>query len=98
MNLLKPISIICLLLISFNTLFGAEDTYWLKIESQENLKEFKIQKIQNFSTASKREDYLNQLLQDLKSKMYIEASLDSVWNSHLDTLEVLLHIGKAYEI
>lgn len=98
MNLLKPISIICLLLISFNTLFGAEDTYWLKIESQENLKEFKIQKIQNFSTASKREDYLNQLLQDLKSKMYIEASLDSVWNNHLDTLEVLLHIGNAYEI
>lgn len=87
-----------MLFFSITTLSGAEDAYWLKIGGEENLKEFKIQMIQKFSSEIKREEYLKELLQDLKFKMYIEASIDSAWTNESDTLEVLLHIGKIYEV
>jgi outer membrane translocation and assembly module TamA len=98
MNLIKPIGIIWLFFFTINSLFGAEDTYWLKIYSQENLKEFKISPLQKFSTDPKRDEYLKDLLTDLKSRMYIEASIDSIWTNNIDTLEVLLHIGRSYDI
>ncbi len=98
MNLLKSIITIGLFLFFMTTLFGAEDNYWLKIESKEDLKELKIAPSQKFSSEIKREVYVKELVQDLKYKMFIEASIDSTWSNDLDTLNIFLHIGPVYII
>lgn len=71
---------------------------WLMIQSDSELSTHKIEPLQKFSTAKKREEYILQVVQSLKNEMYIEASIDSVWGENTDTLKLYLHIGEQYEL
>lgn len=80
------------------SVYGAGDGNWLMIQSQDNLKEFRIQPLQEFSSSSKRTEFIQQTIQDLRNRMYIEVSVDSVWGEQTDTLWIQLHIGKQYQM
>ncbi len=74
------------------------NSYWLLVESTDNLKFFKIEKSQKFSSVQKRAEYLNSLIDGLRNEMYLEVSVDSIREDGADTLTVFLHIGHQYSI
>lgn len=97
----KSIAIYLLLMffsVGGTQLFGQSEAYWLKIISEENLKTHKISGLQEFSTQNKRKDYLEGIIQDFRSRMFIEASVDSIWGEDEDTTFVIVHIGPQYQL
>ena len=80
-------------------LFAVDKGDWvLGIQSHESLKEHKIQPIQSFDSEQKRSQYINDIVWRLRDKMFLEASIDSMWKGIRDTLWIQLHIGQQYDI
>ncbi|MCO5234412.1 MAG: hypothetical protein M9888_11845 [Chitinophagales bacterium] len=72
--------------------------YFLKILSEQNLKEYKLSDVQIFSSQEKRDEFLNQLVKNFHADMYLEASVDSLWEQGQDSLYVQLYIGQKYSV
>lgn len=99
MNL--PKSICCIWMIFYlgiSSVSGADGEIYLGIVSKQELKSHRIPEYQKFSSVQKREEYIGQLIWDFRNRMYIEASVDSVWGQTTDTLWIALHIGTKYNI
>lgn len=97
MKLTKSIFFLLFLLcFGLHQVSGQENVYWLKIFSEENLKQHRISEVQQFNSELKRQEYLQQLILDFRARMFIEASVDSIWGK--DTLSVHIHIGQKYEL
>ena len=99
MDVLKWFYWICMFFIlGGGNVLSAENQYNLVIQCEQNLKEFKIIEFQNFPSIEKRQQYLTSLIKGLQDKMYLEASIDSLWGTDEDTLWVSLNIGEKYSL
>lgn len=98
----KLSKLICLSLVFFlfetSIAQAAIDDYWLLLRSDVQLQKHRIDSLQNFDSQQKREEYLLELVQGLRTEMYLEASVDSMWNKGNDTLVAQLHIGELYQV
>ena len=83
---------------TLGTVYSADNTYWLKIKSEVKLKDFKIPSVKSFNSRQKADLFIEQTLKELHRKMYLEASVDSIWGEDKDTLFVQLYIGQQYSM
>lgn len=95
-RLLKLGYFLALLLFAVNAK-AQNQRFYVQIESDSSLKLVRLSPLTMFTSESKREEYLRNLIPGLHAKSWLEASLDSTRQKG-DTLLVFLHLGSQYTI
>jgi len=80
------------------TALYAQDRYYVILESATELKTVRLQRVNDFNTVQKRDQFLEQIIRDLHQRNWLEASIDSLYDNGTDTLIAYLHIGRKYEL